>query len=272
MIQCVGSRDEERPYCSRICCSEAIKNALKIKEMAPSTNIYILYRDIRTYGFKESYYTKARLNDVVFVRYEDDSKPSVTKNGQGLLVEVLDQVLGLPIEIAADLVVLSTGIIPNEGNETIAQLLKVPLDSNGFFLEAHMKLRPIDFATDGIYLCGLAHSAKAVEESIIQAKAASSRAATVLSRDRIELEAIISQVIDENCDGCAFCIEPCPYNALTLLEYMRKGVVKKTVETNEIDCKGCGCCQATCPKKGIIVRGFRLDQLAAQLNSALEAT
>ncbi len=271
MIQCVGSRDEDRPYCSRICCSEAIKNALKIKEMAPSTNIYILYRDIRTYGFKESYYTKARLNDVVFVRYEDDSKPSVTKNGKGLLVEVLDQVLGLPIEIAADLVVLSAGIIPNEGNKTIAQLLKVPLDSNGFFLEAHMKLRPIDFATDGIYMCGLAHSAKAVEESIIQAKAASSRAATVLSRDRIELEATISHVIDENCDGCAFCIEPCPYNALTLLEYMRNGVVRKTVETNEIDCKGCGCCQATCPKKGIIVRGFRLDQLAAQLNAALEA-
>ncbi len=181
-------------------------------------------------------------------------------------------ILPHPWALLSFLVVLSAGIIPNEGNETIAQLLKVPLDSNGFFLEAHMKLRPIDFSTDGIYMCGLAHSAKAIEESIIQAKAASSRAATVLSMDRIELEATTSYVIDENCDGCAFCIEPCPYNALTLLEYMRNGVVRKTVETNEIDCKGCGCCQATCPKKGIIVRGFRLDQLAAQLNAALEVT
>ena len=272
MIQCVGSRDEERPYCSRICCSEAIKNALKIKEMSPSTNIYILYRDIRTYGFKENYYTQARLHDVVFVRYEEDSKPNVIKNGSGLVVEVLDQTLGLPIDIAADLVVLSTGITPNEGNEAVAQFLKVPLDSNGFFLEAHMKLRPIDFATDGVYMCGLAHSAKAIEESIIQAQAASSRAATVLSMDRIELAATTCQVIDANCDGCAFCIEPCPYNALTLVEYMRNGVVKKTVESNEIVCKGCGCCQATCPKEGIIVRGFRLDQIAAQLNAALEVT
>jgi len=270
MIQCVGSRDEERPYCSRICCTESIKNALKIKELSPEANIYILFRDVRTYGFRESYYTKARQQNVMFMRYEEDRKPEVTKNGDGLRVEVFDQTLRMPIEISADLVVLSAGIVADEGNEEIAKFLKVPLNKEGFFLEAHMKLRPVDFATDGVYLCGLAHSAKAVEESIIQAQAAASRASTILSQDSIELEANISHVIDESCDGCAYCIEPCPYQAITLIEYMREGSVKKTVEVDETACKGCGCCMATCPKKGIFVRGFKLEQIGAQVNAALE--
>jgi len=271
MIQCVGSRDDERPYCSRVCCSEAIKNALKIKELSPETNIYILFRDVRTYGFRESYYTKARQQSVMFIRYDEDRKPEVTKNGNGLQVEVVDQTLEIPIEISADLVVLSAGIVAGEGNEEIAKFLKVPLNKEGFFLEAHMKLRPVDFATDGVYLCGLAHSAKAVEESIIQAQAAASRASTILSKDSVELEANISQVIDEKCDGCAYCIEPCPYQAITLIEYMREGAVKKTVEVDETACKGCGCCMATCPKKGIFVRGFKLEQIGAQVNAALGA-
>ena len=269
MIQCVGSRDEERPYCSRICCTESIKNTLRIKERYPDTNIYILCRDVRTYGFRESYYTNARQQNVVFMRYEEDRKPVVSKNGDRLQVEVFDQTLQESIEISADLVVLSAGIVPNEDNEAIGKFLKVPLSSDGFFLEAHLKLRPVDFATDGVYLCGLAHSAKAIEESIIQAQAASSRAATVLSKDSIELEATISEVVDANCDGCAYCIEPCPYNAITLIEYMRKGAVKKTVETNESICKGCGCCMATCPKQGIFVRGFKLEQLGEQVNAAI---
>ena len=269
MIQCVGSRDEERPYCSRICCSEAVKNALKIKELSPETNIYVLFRDVRTYGFKESYYTKARQQNVRFMRFEDDRKPEVSKNGDGLQVEVFDQTLKMPIEISADLVVLSAGIVADEGNETIAKFLKVPLNKEGFFLEAHMKLRPVDFATDGVYLCGLAHSAKAIEESITQAQATASRASTVLSRDSIELEATISQVVDESCDGCAYCIDPCPYQAITLIEYMREGSVKKTVEANESACKGCGVCMATCPKKGIFVRGFKLEQIGAQVMAAL---
>jgi len=270
MIQCVGSRDEERPYCSRICCAEAVKNALKIKELSPETNIYVLFRDIRTYGFRESYYTKARQQNVVFMRYDEDRKPEVSKNGNGLRVEVFDQTLKMPIEISADLVVLSAGIVADEGNEEIAKFLKVPLNKEGFFLEAHMKLRPVDFATDGVYLCGLAHSAKAVDESITQAQAAASRAATILSQDNIELEANISHVIDESCDGCAYCVEPCPYQAITLIEYMREGAVKKTVEVDETACKGCGCCMATCPKKGIFVKGFKLEQIGAQVNAALE--
>ncbi len=269
MIQCVGSRDEERPYCSRICCSVAVKNALKIKEISPDTNVYILYRDVRTYGFREGYYTKARQQNVRFLRYPDDQKPEVTQNGEGLQVEVFSPALNAPVEIPADLVVLSAGIVADEGNEEISKFLKVPLNQDKFFLEAHMKLRPVDFATDGVFLCGLAHSPKSVDESIIQAQATASRAATVLAKDSIELEATISHVIDENCDGCAYCIEPCPYQAITLIEYMSKGSIKKTVEVNETACKGCGCCMATCPKKGISVKGFTLEQLGAQVIAAL---
>jgi heterodisulfide reductase subunit A-like polyferredoxin len=269
MIQCVGSRDDERPYCSRLCCTEAVKNALKIKELSPTTGVYVLYRDVRTYGFRESYYTEARKKGVVFIRYDKDKKPGVSKNGKGLEVHVHDQTLGVLVTIPADLVVLSTGIVPNEDSKTIAQFLKIPLNKDGFFLEAHMKLRPVDFATDGVFLAGLAHFPKRIEESIIQAQAAAARAATVLSRDGIELEGNISQVVDENCDGCAYCIDTCPYKAITLLEYMREDAIKKTVETNETTCKGCGCCMATCPKKGIFVRGFKLEQISAQVNAAL---
>ena len=269
MIQCVGSRDEERPYCSRICCSVAVKNALKIKEISPDSNITILYRDVRTYGFREGYYTKARQQGVRFLRFLDEQKPEVTQNGNGVQVEVFSPALNALVELPADLVVLSAGIVADEGNEEISKFLKVPLNQDNFFLEAHMKLRPVDFATDGIFLCGLAHSPKSVDESIIQAQATASRAATVLAKDRIELEATISQVIDENCDGCAYCVEPCPYQAITLIEYMSKGSVKKTVDVNETACKGCGCCMATCPKKGILVKGFTLEQLGAQVNAAL---
>jgi heterodisulfide reductase subunit A len=269
MIQCVGSRDEERPYCSRVCCSEAVKNALKIKELSPETNVYILYRDVRTYGFREKYYSEARKKNVFFIRYDEDKKPVVSNNGQGLKVEFFDESLRRPVEIPVDLAVLSTGIVADEENETIAQFLKVPLNQDKFFLEAHMKLRPVDFATDGVFLCGLAHSAKAVDESIIQAQATASRASTILSKDNIELDAAISEVVEENCDGCAYCVEPCPYQAITLIEYMYKGSIKKTVQVNETACKGCGCCMATCPKKGIVVKGFTLEQLAAQVNAAL---
>ena len=270
MIQCVGSRDKDRPYCSRICCSEAVKNALKMKELNPSTNVYVLYRDIRTYGFRESYFRKAREKGVIFIRYEDDQKPQVVgQNGQ-LRITVTDSTLNMPISIGADLLVLSAAIVAEPENKSIAQFLKVPLNQDGFFLEAHMKLRPVDFASDGIFLCGLAHSAKSIDESIIQAQAAAGRASTILSRDSIELEANISSVIDKNCDGCAYCIDPCPYDALALIEYMRDGAIKKTVELNESACKGCGTCQATCPKQGILVKGFTLEQISAQVGAALE--
>jgi heterodisulfide reductase subunit A len=270
MVQCVGSRNADHPYCSRVCCADAIKNALRIKTLSPETHVYVLYRDIRTYGFKESYYTKARQHGVVFVRYEEQRKPEVSQNSHRLEVVVFDQTLGSPLKIPADWVVLSAGIHPHEDNRKIAQFLKVPLNSEGFFLEAHMKLRPVDFMTDGVFLCGLAHSPKTIEESILQAQAAAARAATILARDSIELEANISHVVDEKCDGCAYCVDTCPYKAITLLEYMWEGAVKKVVETNESTCKGCGCCQATCPKDGVLIQGFTLEQIRAQIEAALE--
>ena len=269
MIQCVGSRDADHPYCSRVCCADAMKNALRIKALSPETNVYVLYRDIRTYGFKESYYTKARHQGVVFVRYDENRKPEVGRNCKALNVTVYDQTLGMPINISADLVVLSAAIHPNEDNRKIAQFLKVPLNAEGFFLEAHMKLRPVDFMTDGVFLCGLAHSPKMLDECMLQAQAASARAASLLVQDRLELGANISQVVQESCDGCAYCVDTCPYKAITLLEYMWQGAVKKMVETNDSICKGCGCCQATCPKKGIFIRGFTLDQIEAQIHAAL---
>ncbi len=271
MIQCVGSRDDERPYCSRVCCSEAVKNALKIKEINPKANVFILYRDMRTYGFRESYYSKARQMGVIFIRYEEDKKPEVTKQDGVLKVSLVDPILNSPVTINADLLVLSAGTIPHPENKDLAQMLKVPLDQDKFFLEAHMKLRPVDFATEGVFLCGLAHSAKSIEESITQACGAAARASTILSKDNIELEANISFVVDENCDGCAYCIDPCPYNALTLIEYMKDGEIKKTVEVNEYICKGCGTCMATCPKMGIFVKGFKIEQISAQVDAALQS-
>ncbi len=269
MIQCVGSRDAEHPYCSRVCCTEAIKNALQIKSVSPQTHVYVLYRDIRTYGLKETYYTKARQQGVTFIRYQEDRKPEVKRNSRALDVFVFDPTLGMEIMIPADLVVLSAGIQPHPENRALAQLLKIPVNAEGFFLEAHMKLRPVDFMTDGVFLCGLAHSPKAIEESILQAQAAAARAATILAQDSIEMEANVSEVVDASCDGCAYCVDTCPYKAITLLEYMWQGSVKKIVETNETMCKGCGCCQATCPKKGVLIRGFTLDQIQAQIHAAL---
>lgn len=270
MIQCVGSRDDERPYCSRVCCSEAIKNAIKLKEQNPDANIYILYRDVRAYGFKEAYYRKAREMGVIFIRYDKERKPKVSKDGDSLKVSTHDPVLDTDLIINPDLVVLSSAIVPRPGNEELAKKLKVSMTQEKYFLEAHMKLRPVDFANDGIFLAGLAHYPKHADESISQACAAASRAATILSNKEMELDATLSFVLDANCDGCAYCIDPCPFKALTLLEYMREGSVKKTVEVNESICKGCGTCQATCPKKGIFIKGFKLEQITAQIEAALE--
>jgi heterodisulfide reductase subunit A len=270
MIQCVGSRDENHPYCSRVCCSEAIKNAMLVKKKQPETDVCILYRDVRTYGLLEEYYREARNMGVRFVRYEEDKKPEVSANNGSFTVSCFDPFLRAPVTINSDLVVLAAGIVPGETLSEIGQLYKLSLNQDKFFLEAHMKLRPVDFATDGVFMAGLAHCPKSIEESIAQADAAAARAATLLSKDEIELEATISEIVDDNCDGCAYCIDPCPYNALTLVEYMFKGDIKKTVERDAALCKGCGVCQATCPKKGVYIRSFRLEQLGAMVDAALE--
>ena len=204
-----------------------------------------------------------------FIRYEPERKPAVSAANGSLRVEAWDPILDKTLSIDCDRLVLSAGIVARADGEVLAQMLKVPLNQDRFFLEAHLKLRPVDFATEGVFLCGLAHAPKSLDETIAQATASASRAATILAKDQLPLEAAISEIIDENCDGCAYCIDPCPYHALTLIEYMRNGEIKKTVEANEALCKGCGVCQATCPKRGVFVRHYKLDQLAAVVDAAL---
>ncbi len=269
-VQCVGSRTSERPYCSRTCCMESIKNALRIKEQNPASQVYVLYRDIRTYGVRERFYRRARALGVKFIRYADTELPEVAKHNGRLRVTSVDQMTHETVLVDADTVVLGAATIPNPGNKEVAQMLKVPLTEEGFFLEAHRKLRPIDFATDGIFLCGAAHSPMGLREALAQAAGAASRAATVLSQKTIMLEPTISHVLEEKCDGCAYCVDPCPYHAITLIEYTdMKGDTKKRVAVDEAVCKGCGTCQATCPKGGIEVWHFRPEQLVAEIHAAL---
>jgi heterodisulfide reductase subunit A len=270
MIQCVGSREMDRPWCSRICCSHAVKNSLKLKEIDPDIEVYVLYRDMRTYGFHEGSFGEARDKGVRFLRYDVDKKPTVEKNGEGLQVEVFDRMLNRDVSLSADMLVLSTGVVPQDDADDLAKMLKISQSQEKFFLEAHMKLRPVDFSTEGIYMCGLAHWPKTADESVSQACATASRAATILSQEEMELEGTVSCVLDANCDGCAYCVNPCPVDAITVIEYASRGAVKKTVEVNTSLCKGCGSCQATCPKEGITVKHFRLDQIEAMVEAALE--
>jgi heterodisulfide reductase subunit A len=259
MIQCVGSRDEERPYCSRVCCSEAIKNAIKLKELNPKLNIYILYRDIRSYGINELYYKEAREKGIIFIRYEEEAKPEV-KNERGKLnVKVKDLILNRELLIDTDMLVLSSGIIAGKGNKGLSQMLKVPLNDDGFFLEAHVKLRPVDFATDGIFVCGLAHYPKNVSEAITQAKAAAARAATILTKESLQAEGKVSEIRKERCSGCGLCVEVCPYKAIELDE------VEKVAVINEALCKGCGACVSSCRANAIDLKGFKDEQILAAL-------
>ena len=268
MIQCVGSRNGERPYCSRVCCNQAIKNALKLKEIKPEMNIYIFYRDMRTYGFYEEYYQEARQKGVIFLRYDPEDKPEVRqerKDGRYLIrVEGKDPVLGEKVAIDADILALGVAMVPPEEARELAMLYKVPLNEDGFFLEAHVKLRPVDFATDGVFLCGLAHAPKSIEESIAQAKAAASRATTILSKDTVVAEGIVASVNEEICSGCGICEALCPYGAIAVNR--ERGVA----EVNEALCKGCGTCCAACPSGAAQQRGFTSNQLVSMIGAALE--
>jgi len=260
MIQCVGSRDDERPYCSRVCCNEAVKNALEIKRQKPDADVFVLYRDMRTYGFQESYYTDARKEGVLFLRYDPDRLPQVVLQEDGKVdVTIRDPLLRSDITIPADLLVLSMATVPNEDNERLAQMLKVPLTEDGFFLEAHMKLRPVDFATEGIFLCGLAHAPKLIDEAIAQGEAAAARAAVVLSRDELETEGQVSRINTALCEGCGTCVEMCPYNAIDLDEEKQVAVVNAAL------CKGCGICSSSCRCGAADIGGFTHEEIVAQL-------
>ena len=263
MIQCVGSRTKERLYCSKVCCSQAVKNALKIKELNPSSNVYILYKDLRTYGFREKFYQKAREVGVIFLRYPEEKEPEATTEDGTIKVKVFDSVLNEELIIKPTLLVLSVGIIPEEGNEELAKMLKVPLNEDGFFLEAHVKLRPVEFATDGIFVAGLAHSPKPIEESISQALAAAGKAAIPLSKGFVSVEPIVSSVDEEKCIGCGLCESLCAFGAIRLVS--KNGVNK--AETITASCKGCGLCAANCPEQAISMGHFRDEEIMAQIRA-----
>jgi heterodisulfide reductase subunit A len=266
MIQCIGSRNDDRPYCSRICCSEAIKNALKLKSMSPEKNVYVLYRDIRTYGFKEEYYEKAREAGVLFVRYDPEGEPRVETGEEGLSIVVHEPILHDDLLIQTDLLVLSPGIVPPHENESLSKMLKVPLNQDGFFLEAHMKLRPVDFATEGIFLAGLAHSPKSIEESISQANAAVARALTYLSKKELETIGTISEVDEKKCNGCGLCESICPYKAIEILTKRTIVGEKQVAQVNKALCKGCGACTASCRSGSIDLKGFTNAEVVAQIS------
>jgi heterodisulfide reductase subunit A len=266
IIQCVGSRNEEHPNCSRICCSTAMANALKIKREHPDTCVYILFRDIRTYGFAEENYNDAARLGVTFLRYDPVSPPTVRADGDDLVVDINEQFIEETVSIKADLVVLNAAVHPNPDNKELAQMLKVPQNREGYFLEAHMKLRPVDFATDGIFLCGLAHSPRLIDESISQALAAAARVNTVLSKPFIEAEGVVSVVDQERCIGCGRCEDLCEYGA-PRLEETSPGVFKSKI--NEALCKGCGSCAVECCTRAISAKHFRTDQILLMVEAAL---
>jgi len=266
MIQCVGSRNGEHPYCSRICCSQAVKNALKIKELSPETDVYVLYKDMRTYGFLEDYYREAASKGVLFISYDDENKPKLIQEDGKLKLAVWEPVIKTWIPIEPDLLALSVATLPNPDNEHIAKMLKVPLSKDKFFLEAHMKLRPVDFATEGIFLCGLAHWPKSIEESISQACAAAARAITILSKEALEVEGAIANVNEDFCSGCRICESVCAYNAIEMKEVDGK----LTAHVLEALCKGCGVCGSSCPTGAISMLNFTDDQILAQVRAALE--
>ena len=263
-VKCVGSRNPERPYCSKVCCTQSIKSALKLKEINPEMDVFILYRDLRAYGLREDLYRQARSAGIVFIRFNSDKAFNVALEQEDLQVTFTDRVLGRQMEIRPDLLILASAIVPDMENP-LAQLYKVPQNQDGFFAEAHVKLRPVDFATDGVFVCGLAHAPKSIDESIIQAQAASARAMTVLAMENIKLGGIISHIIPELCSGCLGCINVCPFNAITFDDK------KFVAEVNPALCKGCGACSATCPSEAPTLMGFDNNQLYAQIKGALYA-
>lgn len=268
MIQCVGCRNEDRNYCSRICCSESIKNALRLKEIKPEMDIYILFRDIRTYGLMEDYYREAASKEVKFIRFEPNDEPLVKVVREGgrnvLRVTVADSVLGHRLEIAADQIALAAAIIPAAENREISQLFKVTLSPDLFFKEAHAKLKPVEFSTDGVYLCGMAHYPKLISETVNQAYGAAGRVLTLLSHDTVAASGSVCEVEESKCMGCGECAAVCTYGAIEMLE-TRKG--HKAV-VNPVLCKGDGLCNAKCPTGAISLKHFTDAELWSQIDAA----
>lgn len=266
-IQCVGSREPGRMYCSRLCCTHSVENALELKKRNPEMNVYVLYRDIRTYGEKEYLYRDARRAGVIFIRYSLEDKPVVKTGGDRISITVTDHVLQMPVELEVDLLTLATAIIPC-GDEKLANFFKVPMNEDGFFIEKHAKLGPSEFSTDGVYLCGLAHYPKPIDESVAQAKAAVSRAVTLLSQKKIHSSGTVAQVDPQLCAACGVCVSVCPYSAPAFAE---EGRFAGKAEINAALCKGCGLCVASCRSGAIHLKGFDTDQIFSQIFEMDEA-
>jgi heterodisulfide reductase subunit A len=269
MIQCVGCRNEDRNYCSRVCCSQAIKNALKLKEINPEIGITIFYRDMRTYGFKEDFYREAAEKDVKFVRYEPDDKPeveAVEEEGRPVLrVTATDPVLGKRLAVDADVLALAAAVVPSETTTEVSKFFKVSLNPDGFFQEAHVKLRPVDFAADGVFLCGTAHYPKHITETITQAYGAAGRAVTVLSKDSIISSGSVCEVNEDECVSCGACISVCTYGAI---EFVNTPNGKKA-RVNPVLCKGDGACNSRCPTGAIRLKHYTDEEILCEIDAAL---
>ncbi len=266
-IQCVGSRIPERPFCSKVCCTHSIKNALALKEINPEMDIFILYRDMRSYGLREDLYRTAREKGVLFIRYDDGKDLNVEIDGEDLQVMFTDSVIRRKMKIQPDLLVLATAIVPPKENP-LAPLYKVTLNDDGFFMEAHVKLRPVDCATDGIFICGLAHAPKPIDESIAQAKAAATRAITLLAKKTIRMNGTVAQTNPFYCSSCGVCVDICPYSAPSFTE---EGPFAGKAQINSVLCKGCGLCVASCRSGAIHLKGFDNDQIFEQIFALNEA-
>ncbi len=266
-IQCVGSREPERMYCSRVCCTHSIDSALNLKKLNPDMNVFILHRDVRTYGEREYLYREAREAGVIFIRYNLDRKPVVNIKDHKVLVKTVDHIIGRPVEIETDLLTLATAVIPNR-DDRLANFFKVPVNDDGFFVERHAKLGPSEFATDGVFLCGLAHYPKPIDESIAQGRAAASRAVTLLARKTIFTSGMIAETNPALCSECGVCVSVCPYSAPSRTE---EGPWTGRAQINPVLCKGCGLCVASCRSGAIHLKGFDNDQIFSQIFSLSDA-
>jgi len=262
-IQCVGSREPGHPYCSRLCCTHSVVSALHLKELNPEMNIYVIYRDMRTYGEREDLYAKAREKGIIFIRYDLEHKPRVEAEEDGLKITVIDHVLQGPVVLKVDLLTLAAAIVPYK-DERLAQFFKVPMNEDGFFAEAHVKLGPSEFASSGVFLCGLAHYPKPIDESVAQAQAAAARAVTLLSRRTINTSGTVAYVNQFRCTGCGVCVAVCPYGAPTLItDGPRAGLA----QINPVLCKGCGSCVSSCRSNAAQLKGFELSQIMAMIRA-----
>jgi heterodisulfide reductase subunit A len=261
-IQCVGSREPDRPYCSRVCCTHTMGSVLELKRINPDINVYVMYRDIRTYGEREDLFTQARKQGVIFFRYDLRNKPKVKSGNHALEIEVKDPILNKTITIQADLLTLATAIEPSEIFK-LAEFFKLPVNKDGFFIEAHPKLRPVDFAIDGVFLCGMAHFPKSMDESIAQALAAASRATGLIATGKVFSSGTVAHVNPLFCSSCGVCVAICPYSAPSFIE---EGHFTGKAEINPVLCKGCGLCVSSCRSGAINLKGFGEDQIMAMIN------